>query len=572
MKKTVVLLLLAALLFTQAFAMEPVVDIIVYSGPGYDYTSELGTLIKDWSVTVEALAYDKLDFLWAHISFTGRDGRKYMAYTPANTLNMEKQNLFAYTIESSPSTSMVALVNTYVYYGPYYPSDSTRQYAKRTKILRKGAYVSVIETLQDYYLVEFEEDGFKARGYVPITTIAQSTVPDEDVYDYWETPPSGDQGNNNNSGNNNSGSNGSGNTSYGGWEYYYPSGSYDASYITTVRATKTTKLTKKRVYESSHLTNQYYDYKPERAFDNNKSTDWVEGSKGYKLGDYVGCVWGVNDNGIAAYGIAIKGGMQYGGETTWARNQRPKEITVTINGREYYFTMADKMDEQVFYFNGDLIGPDMNGELDLRVTITDTYFKKTRDGYDVGEYNVAINDIDLICAQYTFTTGKASQMSSMVKERVYESSHLKNQWNDYKPENAFDNKKSTDWVEGSKGYRLNDYVGCVWRVTDSSVSAYGITIKGGMQYNGQTSWARNQRPKDITVTINGKNYSFTLADVMDEQAFYFNGDLIGPDANGKIDLKVTITDTYFKKTEDGYSVGEYNIAINDIDLICASFN
>ena len=570
MKKTVVLLLLAVLLFTQAFAMEPVVDIIVYSGPGYDYTSELGTLIKDWSVTVEALAYDKLDFLWAHISFTGRDGRKYMAYTPANTLNMEKQNLFAYTIESSPSTSMVALVNTYVYYGPYYPSDSTRQYAKRTKILRKGAYVSVIETLQDYYLVEFEEDGFKARGYVPITTIAQSTVPDEDVYDYWETPPSGDQGNNNNSGNNNSGSNGSGNTSYGGWEVYYPYGSYDESSITTVRASKTNKLSKKRIYESKHLTNQYYDYKPERAFDNNATTEWVEGSKSHGLGDYIGCVWNVNDNNLAAYGIAIKGGMQHSGKTSYDRNQRPKDITVTINGREYYFTMADTMSEQIFYFNGDLIGPNASGELDLCVKITDTYFKKNEDGTNVSEYNIAITEIDLICAEYTFSIDRASQMSSMVKERVYESSHLTNQWNDYKPEKAFDNKSSTDWVEGSKGYRLNDYVGCVWRVTDSRVSAYGIAIKGGMQYSGKTSWARNQRPKDITVTVNGKDYYFTMADIMDEQVFYFNGDLIGPDANGKIDLKVTITSTHFMYNDDGTRVSEYNIAINDIDLLCAT--
>ncbi|MBO7358511.1 MAG: hypothetical protein J6U72_01655, partial [Clostridia bacterium] len=351
--------------------------------------------------------------------------------------------------------------------------------------------------------------------------------------------------------------------------YVIPLDTYDISLITPVRANKTNKLSKKRVYESSHLTNQWNDYKPEGAFDNNKTTDWVEGSKGYKLGDYVGCVWGVNDSSIAAYGIAIKGGMQYNGKTSWERNQRPKAITVSVNGREYYFTMADKMDEQVFYFS-DLIGPNSAGELDVRVTVTDTYFKKTNGGLDVGEYNVAINDIDLICAQYAFTTSKAGQMSSMVKEKVYESSHLTNQYYDYKPERAFDNKSSTEWVEGSKGYRLNDYVGCIWRVTDSRVSAYGIAIKGGMQHSGETSWARNQRPKAITVTVNGREYYYTMADVMDEQVFYFNGDLIGPDLSGKIDLKVTVTDTYFKQTMDGYDVGEYNIAITDIDLICAT--
>ncbi|MCR4576424.1 MAG: hypothetical protein K5784_00770 [Clostridiales bacterium] len=567
MKKTFTLLLLAALLLTQVcFGWEPVVDIVVYSGPGYDYTSELGTLTKDWNVTIGALAYDRLDCLWAHISFTGRDGRKYMAYTPVNTLNLEKQHLFSYTIESAPYVSMVALVNTYVYYGPYYPSDYARQFAKRSKILRKGTYVSVIETLQDYYLVEFEEDGFKARGYVPITTVAQSVAPDEDVYDYWETPsyyntptptptpsptpkptatPAPIPG------------------------YIIPFDSYDASLFTTVRASKTNKLTKKRVYESSHLTNQYYDYKPERAFDNNATTEWVEGSKSHKLGDYVGCVWSVNDSSLAAYGVAIKGGMQHSGKTSWDRNQRPKDITVSVNGREYYFTMADKMDEQVFYF-GDLIGPNSAGELDLRVKITDTHFKKNEDGTNVSEYNIAITEIDLICAEYTFTSAKASQMNGMVKERVYESSHLTNQYYDYKPERAFDNKSSTEWVEGSRGYRLNDYLGCIWRVTDSRVSAYGVAIRGGMQHSGETSWKRNQRPKEITVTVNGRDYYYTMADVMDEQVFYFNGDMIGPDANGKIDLRVTINGTYFTLNDDGTRVSEYNIAIADIDLICAA--
>ena len=550
MKKTVVFLLLAALLFSQAcFAWEPVIDITVYSGPGYEYASEAYALPKDWTVQVRALARDRLDCVWAHISYTGRDSRVYMAYTPINTLNLEKQDLLGFSYEPEPGSTLVVLTNTYVYYGPSDYTSFDTQYTIRTRMLATGTYISLIDTKNDYYFVEYEEDGFKVRGYVPTFTAVASTIPSGNSgYDYWETPPSDDNGS---------------------WDDY-GYGTVDPANLTTVRASKTNTLVKERIYESSHLTNKWNDYKPENAFDNKKSTDWVEGSKRYGLNDYVGCVWQVTDSSLAAYGIAIRGGMQYNGTTSWNRNQRPKNITVTVNGKEHYFVMEDKMDEQVFYFDS-LIRPDANGRIDLKVMITSTYFMYNEDGTRVSEYNIAINDIDLILAKYSYTTVRATQTSKLVKERVYESSHLTNKWNNYKPEYAFDNKKNTDWVEGSGRYGLNDYVGCVWRVTDSTLAAYGIAIRGGMQYNGTTSWNRNQRPKNITVTVNGQEFYFIMEDTMDEQIFNF-GSPIWPDANGRIDLKVMITSTHFMYNEDGTRVSEYNIAINDIDLILAKFN
>ncbi|MBQ4227117.1 MAG: hypothetical protein II697_02850, partial [Clostridia bacterium] len=167
------------------------------------------------------------------------------------------------------------------------------------------------------------------------------------------------------------------------------------------------------------------------------------------------------------------------------------------------------------------------------------------------------------------TVRAASSGSNLYVESTYDSSHLSNKWGDYRSSNAFDNNRSTDWVEGSAGYRLGDYVGCSWRLYggySSRIAAYGIAIRGGMQYKGSESWGRNERPRNITVNVNGYDYSFTMSDTMSEQTFYFNGDVIMPDSSGRVNLRLTINSCYELPGD------HYDVAINDIDLICAFLN
>ena len=89
MKKAFVFFLLAALLFSPACLAdwEPVTDITLYSGPGTNYTAELGTLKRGAYVQVDALAYDRQGSIWAHFTFAGRNGRLFMAYAPIYRLH-----------------------------------------------------------------------------------------------------------------------------------------------------------------------------------------------------------------------------------------------------------------------------------------------------------------------------------------------------------------------------------------------------------------------------------------------------------------------------------------------------
>lgn len=388
MKKAFVFFLLAALLFSQACLAdwEPVTDITLYSGPGTNYSSELGTLKRGSYVQVDALAYDRQGNIWAHFTFAGRNGRLFMAYAPINRLQVPGYNYNYIGFETEPYMDLLVQQNTYVYYGPYKHDVEELLYSRRPGMLYAGDVVSVIEETDDYFLVEYLEDGYNVRGYVPSAALGYGNEPEDSYYygpadepygesysGYWQDDTPGYSG-------------------YSGYPGY--SG---AAYSYVFRAGTGQNINKYSVYESSHLTNQWNDYKSEYAFDGLESTDWVEGSEGKQLGDYVGCVWRVFDRSIAACGIAIKGGMQYKGYESWNRNQRPRSITVSVNGSNYYFTLADTMAEQTFYFNGDVIRPDANGRLDLRVTVTDVYRKVNEEGDPVGKYEIAINDIDLIC-------------------------------------------------------------------------------------------------------------------------------------------------------------------------------
>ncbi len=388
MKKTLVFFLLAALLFSPACLAdwEPVTDITLYSGPGTNYSSELGTLKRGAYVQVEALAYDRQGNIWAHFTFAGRNGRLFMAYAPIYRLQVPSYNYSYIGFEQEPYRDLTVKENTYVYYGPYKRSVEELDYSHRPAMLYAGDAVSVIDETNECFLVEYLEDGYNVRGYVPSGALGYGNEPEGNDYPgaadgaYGETYPGYQQ-----------------DGACGYWGHGGYPGYPGAIPFYVFRAGTGQNISRYSVYESSHLTNQWNDYKSEYAFDGLSSTDWVEGSEGKQLNDYIGCVWRVSDRRIAACGIAIKGGMQYKGYESWNRNQRPRNITVNVNGSVYYFSLADTMEEQTFYFNGDIIRPDAGGLLDLRVTVTGVYRTVNEEGDPVGKYDVAINDIDLIC-------------------------------------------------------------------------------------------------------------------------------------------------------------------------------
>ena len=405
MKKTLVFLLLAALALSHACLAdwEPVTAITLYSGPGTNYSSELGTMARGTYVQVEALAYDRQGSIWAHFTFAGRNGRLYMAYAPISRLQVPDYGISHYEFEDVPYLDLAVKENTYVYYGPYMRGVEELEYMRRPGMLYSGDIVSVLGVMYDYFLVEYLEDGCNVRGYVLSDALEVIDPSDAYIYDngnsypsgapdpgsygsgYWEPAPSGDPGS-------------SGYSEYGDYPGYYgQAGYYGYPASNVFRARESRDIVRSYVYESSHLTNQWNDYRAEYAFDGLSSTDWVEGSEAKQLNDYVGCVWRVYDSRIAAYGISIKSGMQYKGFESWNRNQRPRSIAVTVNGNNYYFTLSDTMDEQTLYFNGNMIMPDAGGRLDLKVTVTDVYRTYNEDGEPVGRYDIAINDIDLLC-------------------------------------------------------------------------------------------------------------------------------------------------------------------------------
>ncbi len=90
MKRTVAFIVaLTIMLSGFCLAWENVTPITLYSGPGYEYSTELGTLQKNWYVEVISLALDRKDNYWAHIKFANYSDRFYMAYTPLSTINID---------------------------------------------------------------------------------------------------------------------------------------------------------------------------------------------------------------------------------------------------------------------------------------------------------------------------------------------------------------------------------------------------------------------------------------------------------------------------------------------------
>ena len=338
----------------------------IRTGPGYEYDEAYSMPASEW---VEAVAEveDNGGRIWLHIEYRDVYGEWYRAYVRADGVS---SYYGAAGQESFRGSDAVILRDTYPLCGP---GD---RYASTGMVLEQGKYVFLVAFENGYALIEYEDGGSLARDYVPSADVM-------DVREYesiYENGPSDGSGRSGGSGEN------------GG--YGRPQDRYYAGVQGSYKASRSKGLVYvESVYESSHLINQYADYSCDRAFDADPGTDWVEGSYGYALYDYVGCVWRLRGyDRIGAYGLTIRGGMQYKGQTSWARNDRPRDITVTINGYQYHYTLRDTMDEQTLYFDRYLIPP-VDGRFDMTVRIDSVYACN----YGASEgYDVAINDIDLL--------------------------------------------------------------------------------------------------------------------------------------------------------------------------------
>ena len=331
----------------------------VRTGPGREYD---GAYSEPGSARVEVVAEveDNSGTVWAHIEYADAYGERYRAYVRKDSLSPYG----AVQSERYRGSDAVITRDTYPYCGP------GSGYASTGMILSQGTDVWIIDFENGFTLIEYPDGEHLARDYVPEGDVV-------DVREY-ESMYDGHSGY-------------GGNDGYGGSR---PTDRYYAGVQGSFRASLSPGLVyKARVYESSHLVNEYGNYSCDRAFDGDPGTDWVDGSYGFALQDYVGCVWRVRDyDRIGAYGLTIRGGMQYKGRTSWARNERPRDVTVTINGYEYRYTLRDTMDEQVLYFDRYLI-PAVNGGFDLRVRVDSVY---ECDGGATRGYDTAINDIDLL--------------------------------------------------------------------------------------------------------------------------------------------------------------------------------
>lgn len=392
MKKMITCLVLALLLAVPA-ALAAQVRLAdgadVRTGPGAEYDEAYSPPASAWAEAV-ATVEDGSGRTWLHVEYSDAYGERYRAYVRARGVS----SYGGLPQERYRGADAVVARDTYPYCGP------GRGYASTGMILAGGTNVSLIDRENGFALIEYRDGNSLARDYVP-----EADVMDAREYEqtYGRDPGDG------------------GHVPYvpfdddqfvpfddGGYVPYVPfdgdepedgesegvGGRYYVGVQGSFKASQSPRLIYvERVYESSHLENMYGDYSCDRAFDADPGTDWVEGSYGYDLYDYVGCVWRLRDyDRLGAYGLTIRGGMQYKGQTSWARNDRPKDITVTINGYRYRFTLRDTMEEQTLYFDRYLIPP-ADGRFDLMVRIDSVYACN----YGASEgYDVAINDIDLL--------------------------------------------------------------------------------------------------------------------------------------------------------------------------------
>ncbi|MGI6688173.1 MAG: hypothetical protein ACOX6Y_07455 [Christensenellales bacterium] len=124
------------------------------SGPGTQYTEELGTLPQSTQITL--IEYVTTGVPWGMVEFYN-NGMKYRAYT-----GMKRINAYGPVAQGSLDyCEMILPGNSPVYYGPGY------DYARRQKNAPAGSWLRVFGSENGFALCDYQQDGKWVRGYLP---------------------------------------------------------------------------------------------------------------------------------------------------------------------------------------------------------------------------------------------------------------------------------------------------------------------------------------------------------------------------------------------------------------------
>ena len=129
------------------------------TGPGTQYSEELGTLNPPLSLTV--ISYiARAETEWYHVEFT-RGGKLYRTYI----LKSKVKDAGAVRVESQDYAQDFLAASAKAYYGP------GENYAPRPGTLSAQTEVKVFETEGEWALCEYREDWRWARGYIHVSNL-----------------------------------------------------------------------------------------------------------------------------------------------------------------------------------------------------------------------------------------------------------------------------------------------------------------------------------------------------------------------------------------------------------------
>ena len=126
------------------------------SGPGTQYTEELGTLPQDTAIMlVESVNTNGTP--WGMVEFQ-KNNLKYRAYTGMKRI--ETKSLFSQVTNEYDESTLSQTTN--VYYGPGV------DYAIRENRVKAGTYLRVFDYENGFYLCDYQQtDGTWVRAYFP---------------------------------------------------------------------------------------------------------------------------------------------------------------------------------------------------------------------------------------------------------------------------------------------------------------------------------------------------------------------------------------------------------------------
>ncbi len=179
------LLILAAILLICPVAAQAATqaalnqDVAVYSGPGYEFSTELGVWPYSTPVSVITVVEDNSGIKWAHIEFAD-GGELYRGY--AELSFMTAYGSLNDWQERYRGEDAFMLSDATVYYGP------GPGYVSRSVRIRQDTSVSICDYENGYALIEYLRNGLMIRGYVEsglVMTERERDSTDEN----WQDPP-----------------------------------------------------------------------------------------------------------------------------------------------------------------------------------------------------------------------------------------------------------------------------------------------------------------------------------------------------------------------------------------------